>query len=82
MEYFTSILVAFCLITWYLSSSSLLDSKGWLAVCVAFCGLIYYQRKEVRLAKQKEQEEIVKAIEAFQRAQLEKRKMMDQGKAR
>ena len=42
MEYFTSVLAAFCLATLFLSQYSLLvDSKGWGAVLVSFCGLIY-----------------------------------------
>jgi len=77
MEYFTSILAAFCLVTLFLSQYSLLDSKGWVAVFVSFCGLIYLQRKDVRRAKERERAEIVKKLEVFQKAQLERREMTE-----
>ena len=75
MEYFTSILIAFCLGTLFLQQYSLLDSKGWGAVFISFCGLIYHQRQDVRRAKERELAEIEKKIQEFQRAQQERREM-------
>jgi Fic family protein len=75
MEYFTSILAAFCLVTLFLSQYSLLDSKGWLAIFVSFCGLIYQQRQDVRRAKERELSDIEKQIHDFQKAQQDRQEM-------
>jgi len=75
MEYFTSILASFCLVTLFLSQYSLLDSKGWVAVFVSFCGLIYQQRQDVRRAKERERANIEKTLQDFQREQQERQEM-------
>lgn len=77
MEYFTSILAAFCLVTLFLSQYSLLDAKGWVAVVVSFCGLIYVQRQDVRRAKKQEGAEIQKKLHDFQKAQQERKEMTE-----
>jgi len=77
MEYFTSVLAAFCLVTLFLSQYSLLDSKGWVAVFISFCGLIYLQRQDVRRAKERERAEIGKKLQDFQKAQQERQEMTE-----
>mmetsp|Transcript_10606 Transcript_10606/g.16191 ORF Transcript_10606/g.16191 Transcript_10606/m.16191 type:complete len:361 (+) Transcript_10606:161-1243(+) len=75
MEYFTPILAAFCLVTLFLSQYTLLDVKGWVAVFVSFCGLIYLQRQDVRRAKEQEWADIEKKLQDFQKAQQDRQEM-------
>ncbi|CAB9515296.1 monophosphate-protein transferase FICD homolog [Seminavis robusta] len=77
MEYFTSILAAFCLVTLFLSQYSLLDAKGWFAVVVSFCGLIYVQRQDVRRAREQEGAEIEKKLHDFQKTRQERKEMTE-----
>ena len=71
MEYFTSILASFVLVTLILWKYSFLDTKGWVAVFVSFCSLIHVQRGHVRQAKEQEEEGLRKTLEEFQKWQRE-----------
>lgn len=71
MEYFSSILCVFFLVTLMLSQFSLLDSKGWVAVVISFCSLIVVQRSHVRQEKEQEKADMIEKLQQFQKAQRE-----------